>query len=88
MKHKLVDSHPDLTPMFFGLSSKLSRLITSLRMEKGMTQSELSKAVGVDIKIIYKIEGGSSDIPIGTYEQILLELGLSYKEMDELIKIQ
>jgi hypothetical protein len=53
-----------------------------------MTQSELAKAVDVDINIIYQIEGRSSDIPIGTYEQILLELGLSYKEMDELIKIQ
>ncbi|MED3562316.1 helix-turn-helix transcriptional regulator [Bacillus xiapuensis] len=77
---------PELIPNFWGLSNKLSVLVFSLRIKKGMTQNDLAKELDVDPEVIYRLEGGSKEITIGFYEKVLLTLGLSYEEMDELIQ--
>jgi hypothetical protein len=77
---------PELIPNFWGVSVKLSRLIFSLRVEKGMTQNDLAKVLDVDPKVVYSLEGASKEIPIGLYEKALLTLGMSYDELDELIQ--
>ncbi|SFA57081.1 Helix-turn-helix [Parageobacillus thermantarcticus] len=82
---KIVETHPDLHEQFYGLGAILAQIIFRKRMEKNMTQQELAQKAGVGVKTISRVEGGSGNIEIKTYEKLFQALGLSNTEIGHII---
>lgn len=76
----LAEDDSEIQTMFFGKSGQLSKVIFATRMEKGITQSELAKLIGVDDKVIHRLEGGSVDMGDELYKKAFSALGLDYSD--------
>ena len=83
-----VRENPWAQDMFWGISNKLGILVFALRVRKGITQEELAELAGVDDKVIHRAEGGSSDLTVKMYENLLMVLGLSREELNDLIEFK
>jgi putative transcriptional regulator len=58
----------------------MSNKITELRQQKGWSQSELAKRLGVTRSHINKIEKGKTNASIALLERIAKEFGVSVKD--------
>lgn len=61
----------------------MGRLIVTARKERGMTQTDLAKLLGVSQPALVKWEKGYSHIPDRRKKQFVKILGLEYKDFFE-----
>jgi len=64
-------------------SKKLAANMKKIRAQKGMSQGDICRALGVDRAYISTIESGKQNPTLATVEKIALALGVS---VDELLK--
>ncbi len=63
------------------LIEQLGRRIKALRMQKGMTQEELSEAAGIHPKYLSALETGKQNITVKTLEGLAAGLGVEPYEL-------
>jgi transcriptional regulator with XRE-family HTH domain len=63
-------------------ASKLGSMIKTARLEKGLTQGEVAKALGFDSsQFVYMIESGTSKAPLDVLGKLIVILDLDEKEI-------
>lgn len=55
--------------------------IRQLRTARGMTQAELARRIGVSRQLVWQIENGQIETPVGRIAKIAAELGVSPWEL-------
>ena len=65
------------------ISERLGTNIRRIRLEKGFTQKEFCKKVGLDAAYLSNIENGNMNPTVATVEKIAKALGV---QVDELMK--
>ncbi len=79
----LHEGHPDLEGSLEGLSRVFAKIIFARRLQCGYSQQELADKADVDLKIIFRSEGGFDNLSIGTYDKIFRALDLGIRDVAE-----
>lgn len=62
-------------------AKKLGENLKEIRLEKGVTQTSVAKALGVDRSFVSNIENGKTNPTLSTITSIAKALGVSTKEL-------
>ena len=64
-------------------AQKFGDNMKKIRLEKGMSQGDICRALGLDRAYISNIENGKQNLTISTMEKVAIVLGMS---VDQLLK--
>ncbi len=64
------------------MSNKYGQVIKSLRIERGISQSKLSSALGISRPSYIAIEQGKRELSLGEFEKLSSVLGISFEELE------
>jgi transcriptional regulator with XRE-family HTH domain len=62
-------------------AKKLGENLKEIRLEKGVTQTSIAKALGVDRSFVSNIENGKTNPTLSTITSLAKALGVSTKEL-------
>ena len=77
---EIYEKYPELKPKTDKNSDLLASIVFSKRVEKKLTQKEFAALLGVEDKVIYRLEGGSFHMGDELYERVFNALGLNYAD--------
>ena len=66
------------------LNTKIGSRISSIRASKPLTQYELSKKTGINIKRVSRLESGQSQISVGEWFKISETLDITFESIKDL----
>jgi transcriptional regulator with XRE-family HTH domain len=81
------ERYPELNEVLFdSMAAIFGDLISANRMSKGLSQDELASIAGMSQKTISRVEGGSSNVTMDTYQKLFRTLKISNEEVAEALK--
>ena len=85
LKNDVYQDHPQTKGYFESVSFQYAKIIFARRMSLNYTQKELADLAGVSLKTITRVEAGSNNITIVSYEKIFIVLDISIQEVSKVI---
>lgn len=85
LKNNMYQHHPQTKGHFEKISFQYSKVIFAKRIHLGFTQRKLAELSGVSLKTITRIEAGSTNVTVDSFEKVFDALEMTIQEVSKAI---